>query len=465
MSASTSTGLWALWIALNLIGGGYLVYKIFPSKEKQLFLPGETTHGHYQIEMSCDECHTPFLGVKQDSCIRCHGEELEMAQDSHPASKFDDPTKKAMLKQVDATQCIACHSEHNPDATHTMGVTLPTDYCAFCHQDVGENRKSHAGLGFDTCANAGCHNFHDNRALYERFLRNHVDQPDHLPEQTVPELSGLDPVGPALTAEDHDAPDDVETSPELLASWLADAHAQHGVNCSDCHEQKGTDDKFVTWVAQPEPSACQSCHGEQYKGWSMGRHGMRTAAGLEPMRPELARLPMHAGAHHATLDCNACHKAHEYDTRWAAVDACLQCHSDPHSLAFKDSGHFKLWEQELRGVLPVGSGVSCATCHMPRTREGEGLVTVQHNQNDNLRPNEKMIRSSCMNCHGVEFSIDALADPSLVDTCYDRPATVKVESMEWVRTRIRDIEERRRKAAEAREKRKKDKPEINEDDL
>jgi hypothetical protein len=53
---------------------------------------------------------------------------------------------------------------------------------------------------------------------------------------------------------------------------------------------------------------------------------------------------------------------------------------------------------------------------LPRTESDDPQkhYFVQHNQNDNLRPNEKMIRSVCMNCHGLKFSIDALADPELV---------------------------------------------------
>ena len=37
------------------------------------------------------------------------------------------------------------------------------------------------------------------------------------------------------------------------------------------------------------------------------------------------------------------------------------------------------------------SGVSCATCHLPRI-EGDQGVWVNHDQNANLRPNETMAR-------------------------------------------------------------------------
>ncbi|MBL6706705.1 MAG: NrfA- nitrite reduction protein, partial [Planctomycetaceae bacterium] len=62
--------------------------------------------------------------------------------------------------------------------------------------------------------------------------------------------------------------------------------------------------------------------------------------------------------------------------------------------------------------------------HMPRV-EGESAgfsndtVRVVHNQSWNLAPVEKMVRSVCMNCHGLEFSLNALADSSLKGTCYE----------------------------------------------
>jgi hypothetical protein len=416
-----------------------------------MFLPGKTTHGHYQIELSCSECHTPGMGVQQDACLRCHGEEMKIMQDSHPKSKFADPTKANLLKKVQADECIACHTEHNPEATHSMGVTLPMNYCGFCHQEVGENRPSHKGLEFQTCATAGCHNYHDNRALYERFLRKHAEEPNLKTNRTVLALSEPRVMGKPLTLEQHDAPGERTWDSALLSEWAEGLHARQGVNCSDCHT---TD---TGWTDFPTPDSCASCHKEPVKGWKAGRHGMRTAAGLSPMKPEMARLHMQPHALHHELDCASCHGGHTFETQFAAVEACLQCHADKHSLAYKNTAHFQAWEN--------GSpdGVSCASCHMPRRELENGRIGVQHNQNDNLRPNEKMIRSVCMKCHGVEFSIQALADPALKNTCYDGPPVGGVETMDWIRTRQIQIEEKRRKVEEARKSRKKNV--INEDDL
>lgn len=453
---SKKAWLWMIWITVSLIGTGMLARKMFSGEDKRMFLPGQTTSGHYQIELRCDECHTPGMGVQQDACVRCHGEELKLAHDSHPKSKFDDPTKTYLLKQIQADKCISCHIEHNPDATHPMGVTVPMNYCGYCHEEVGDNRPSHKGLGFDTCATAGCHNFHDNRALYERFLQQHADEPAQLTNLSVKSLNDPRPMGDPLQPSDSDAPEGRDGQAAVIGEWAGSVHAKQGVNCTFCHNASD-DTGTVAWIDHPEPSACAGCHQENVAGWMAGKHGMRVAEGLSPMTPAMARLPMQPHALHRELDCSSCHGAHGYDTRYAAVEACLQCHADDHSLAYKNTTHFDLWEEG------AATGVSCATCHMPRMETEGGRVIVQHNQNDNLRPNEKMIRSVCMDCHGVEFSLQALADPALVDTCYNELPAGNLETMEMIRTRMVEIAERKKRVAE-QQARAVDNG-INEDDL
>ena len=136
-------------------------------------MPGPMTAGHHQIEVACNSCHTPFGGVRQGACLDCHAEEFEAAQDSHSESKFSDPRNVADLAKLDVRTCITCHTEHRPEITGEIGVTVPMDFCYACHSDVAEERPTHQEMAFDTCASAGCHNFHDNRVLYEDFLLEH----------------------------------------------------------------------------------------------------------------------------------------------------------------------------------------------------------------------------------------------------------------------------------------------------
>lgn len=422
MAARSRIGWWVAALALAVALSGYLTVRLVWA-DKTVFTPGTMIDGHYQIEEACEVCHTPFGGVKQTACLACHGAELEAVKDSHPKSKFDDPRNADRLKTIDARRCITCHTEHRPRRTRAMGVTLPDDLCVHCHAEVGEERPSHKDLAFDTCASAGCHNYHDNSALYEDFLVKHRDQPPTL----APARVGMRELGqwmqaagiarrPSLAVAAHDAPADRATDAKLLDDWAATAHARAGVNCRECH--RGPDAPAAgTWVDRPAPAVCAGCHAEERAGFEAGRHGMRLKQQLPPMRPRAARLPMHADAADRELGCTSCHGAHAFDPRTAAVESCLGCHADDHSRAYEDSVHYRLWSAERRGEAPAGSGVSCATCHLPRTpRKADGIeaLRVEHNQNANLRPNEKMIRSVCLNCHGLAFSIDALADPALV---------------------------------------------------
>lgn len=426
----------------------YLVYRLRVSGQTA-FLPAPTSHGHYQIEMACNACHTPLMGVREDACLQCHANELRAVNDSHPKSKFTDPRNADLLLKINAANCVTCHREHVPEQTRAMGVTLPDDYCFHCHQATVTERPSHQGYGFNTCSTAGCHNYHDNTALYEDFLVRHLDEPWLRADPRVPvrvegasrTTSSESPStpSPTLAAEEHDAPV-AAAKTDIIEDWALSAHARAGVNCRDCHQPGPEGPNAAPWNDHPDHASCARCHDAATEGFLAGRHGMRLAQGLEAMEPRLARLPMHATAGHLTLTCASCHGAHRYDTRHAAVDACMTCHSDTHTRNYSASPHAALWKAELEGTGEAGTGVSCATCHLPRettkTEDNEGtLVRVQHNQNLNLRPNEKMVRSVCLSCHGLGFTLDALADPALIHTNFAGQPSRRIESLDWVARR------------------------------
>lgn len=446
---------WIIWLTATAGLVGYLTYCLSsqPSATAGTFLPGVTTHGHYQIELQCSACHTPGMGVQQDACVKCHGEDLDRSIDTHPKSKFTDPGKAHLVKRLDGRYCVTCHREHVPDQTAAMGLSLPGDYCWHCHQEIGQQRPSHQDLAYDSCATAGCHNYHDNRALYESFLVSHYGESDMLETQVIPPRhfaavwAAEHPEQRPLHAEDQDAPASTPVEPATLDDWAATAHAAAGVNCSDCHTTADG-----PWRDKLTHEACQTCHQGEVEGFLEGRHGMRLAAGLRPMSPAEARLPMNHDSFHRELTCVACHSDHRFDTQFAAAEACLQCHNDRHSLAYRDSSHYELWKQELAGAAAPGTGVSCATCHLPREKDAAGRVVVQHNPNDNLRPNEKMIRSVCNNCHGLQFSLDSLADRELIERNFAGSPSGRVDSIDmakaWSDERERLKQERRRKRAE-----------------
>ncbi len=445
---------WGLWVTITFAIAGYFVFTMFYGEDKTQLLIGETTYGHYQIEMACETCHTdPFGGpeVLQNACTQCHAEELDAANDSHPKSKFTDPRNADLLKIVDARYCVSCHTEHHKDKTLEMGLTLPKDYCFHCHEEVGEERESHKDLPFDSCATAGCHNYHDNRALYEGFLERHADEPIFKAIAQLPERNAeatyqeKNPEIVALSKEDidlsaiHHLPK--EQTDQIAHDWLMSSHSRNGVDCQSCHQPSNA----TQWVEKPDHTACQSCHEKQVKGFKEGKHGMRLADTVS--QPLKAISPKDVSSaldfKHDSMDivhsCSSCHGPHDTNTQTAAVEACLGCHNDEHSLAYLESPHFQLWEKEQSGELPENSGVSCASCHMPRQKMNKaGDVFVEHNQNATLRPNEKMIRPVCMNCHGLGFAINALADEALIKNNFNGQPSVHIESIDWVKKRNND---------------------------
>lgn len=430
---------WGIWLAATMVLTTYL-FMTLRSEDKSVFLVGLTTSGHHQIELACESCHTSAFGgagLLQKACEGCHLEELRAVRDSHPQRKFTDPANADRVAVLDARFCVTCHREHQEDITRSMGVTVPDDVCFLCHEKIGEERASHAGLSFTSCASSGCHNFHDNTALYEDFLFANNDSEWLHATAAVPSLSAVEAAvqslmnngsGRLLLAQVQ-APAAAMHDTALLAQWQESAHALTNIACADCHNTEST------WQDQPGLEVCQSCHATQAGGFLAGKHGMRVAAGLSPMTVQQARIPMHENAAHLELGCTSCHGAHNSDIKFAAVDACQSCHASEHTQSYSGSPHDQLRLRSLAGDLPETEAVTCATCHLPRSTTlsaGVQVTHTEHNQNANLRPSDKMLRSVCMNCHSLEFSIDALADQALIDNNFKGRPAQHVESIDMV---------------------------------
>jgi len=426
--------VWTSWVLLTTVLAGYFAYTMVVAEDKTDVLIGEASHGHFQIELACGSCHTDAFGgeeVIQEACVDCHQQDLKRGHDSHPMKKFTDPRNADRLEILDARMCITCHTEHQKEQTRAMGVTIPEDYCFHCHQDVLEERESHKDLAFDSCASAGCHNYHDNRALYERFLVENASGPwlkamakitggnaaevgaqKSLSTQT----ENVSPVGPAPSFE----------------HWDGFAHHDNGVGCVACHmSDAATSDD---WVAQPNPKQCASCHEVETQAYLESKHGMRLAQNLSPVTPAQSELDFAEEALDQGHHCTSCHNNNAPEPLFSSVGACLGCHQDDHSSAFMDSPHGILAQRATQSEISKEEAVTCATCHLPvveNEQHGELLRSVQHNQNDTLRPNEKMIRPVCMSCHSLAFSIDALADEQLIENNFSGLPANHVPSIDW----------------------------------
>ena len=93
-------------------------------------------------------------------------------------------------------------------------------------------------------------------------------------------------------------------------------------------------------------------------------------------------------------------------------------------------------QAEIYGQAPAGSGVSCATCHLPRRHSPELQSAewfVEHNPNANLEPNEAMIEPICMQCHGIALALNALSDRELIASNFTGKPIRSLRTLELVR--------------------------------
>ena len=216
--------------------------------------------------------------------------------------------------------------------------------------------------------------------------------------------------------------------------WQTSAHALAEVNCSSCHQNEETKE----FVAKPTEESCKSCHENSVDTFLLGKHGIRTLEGMSPLTPAMAHLPMKDGIADKQMNCNTCHNVHTVDTYQASVDSCLTCHSDNHSLNYKNSPHATIFREIGTLPRPNKDSVTCATCHLPREVSGDNVL-VNHNNTYTLKPRDRMVKEVCMNCHGVEHSYNSIFDDELVEANFARPPNQKLQTFQLVR----DLEKKR----------------------
>ncbi|MDJ0681159.1 MAG: hypothetical protein QNJ18_14975 [Xenococcaceae cyanobacterium MO_167.B52] len=220
---------------------------------------------------------------------------------------------------------------------------------------------------------------------------------------------------------------------EINQLWQSSVHARTEVNCSSCHQDPDSQKLVVT----PTQETCRSCHEYAVDTFLLGKHGVRTLEGMSPLTPSLAHLPMKESAMDLQMSCNTCHDVHAVNTSQAAVDSCLTCHNDTHSLNYKNSPHAQI--VNLASLpRPDQKAVTCATCHLPREKVGNSIL-VNHNNTYVLLPRDRMVRDVCINCHGVEHAYNSIFDDNLVESNFAQPPTLKMQTFQLVR----DFEKKR----------------------
>lgn len=162
----------------------YVMLTMTDDIQNSWFAKGEIQQGH--ADLSCDACHKKTAGtyrqqiqanvhyqlgmrntsvdfgyikVSSDQCLSCH----ERPNERHPIHRFQEPRFASALKEINATSCLGCHSEHQD-----RRVNDNVEFCSSCHSDLKLKSDpidvSHSELiskkQWDTCL--GCHDFHGN---------------------------------------------------------------------------------------------------------------------------------------------------------------------------------------------------------------------------------------------------------------------------------------------------------------
>ncbi len=106
------------WVLMTLAAVGVALLWMTVGGARRIFLIGETTAAHHQIELACESCHTaPVFAAAataeqalNKACRNCHEDELAEADDSHPRKMFRNPRMAVYWDKLDARLCTTCHA-------------------------------------------------------------------------------------------------------------------------------------------------------------------------------------------------------------------------------------------------------------------------------------------------------------------------------------------------------------------
>ena len=271
-------------------------------------------------------------------------------------------------------------------------MTLPADFCAACHQDVARERPSHAGFAFDGLRRARGATASTTTAGSTRASSPGTStSPRCSPRRACPRARRRRPEGHVAAARRRTrrrprAPRRARRGPRVGGQRARAGRRR----CAACHDvPDGATGMGMERPARRRRLRRAATPHELARLRPRPARDARAPPGSRRSRPRWPRLPMRPEARDVPLGCESCHGAHAYDTRQAAVDACLGCHDDRHSRAYQATRHFhRSGSARSRARPRPGSGVSCATCHLPRRvdrQRGADVIRVDHDQNDNLQ--------------------------------------------------------------------------------
>lgn len=392
---------WSLALIILVLGLGSATAAAV--RHTNLLSPGPLGGRHADAEgLTCASCHTGFLGVKETSCVACHG-------DVHDHQEV----------MADERGCISCHTEHR--GGDALRLADP-GACVSCHSSLSETQAA-AGKFADRITT-----FAEDHPEFAVYV-----EPERRVRLDTAEARSSDPGG--LKGFNHYW--HMQKLPSRLLRECSDCHHQDEAgeivpvdferNCRECH-QLAFDPRF--------PGA-QTPHDTPtvVTGYLIGHYvehrevlrrltpaEQRLGGGSLSTEERLTRVAELVSARLLRTQCSTCHALSKSATSQGFVGAQVQRVQVkpvritqrwfPHAEPFPHGKHVTLTNcSDCHALAPTSrdtsdlilpSQAACKTCHRPATDE-------------ETDPN-RLASSTCRTCHSfhagpVEVRSWSTSDP------------------------------------------------------
>lgn len=348
---------------------------------ERLFMPGEVTTSHQELEDDCSQCHVRLADTTQTQlCLDCH-DLVELDLESNKG--FHGRNKNAK-----GSECKICHAEHKGRGANITWL----DKDNFDHFDTDYELD---GKHLQT----KCVNCHVEDKLYReapsKCINCHKEDDSH--EGTLGKQCAdcHNPQGWTGSVFDHD-----KTDFKLVKSHKT-------VSCESCH---------IEGKYKDTPKNCYACHS--VRDVHQNRFGMKCQSCHEPKKWDSSTFDHNRDTEyrikgsHKSVTCHTCHtptkanatkqkgnrkcvNCHKLDDvhKGGNGKKCSQCHSEE---KWQDTkfDHDTETEFPLKGAH---KDVSCHTCHQGTSdREISSDCFDCHQQNDAHQGQEG---ENCAQCH------------------------------------------------------------------
>jgi len=355
---------------------------------------------HADFADRCTECHSPFKGVDEARCVRCH---QNIASQKRMGSGFHG--------RVDATiACMECHPDH-------LGASVDLVMVALADFEHGMTRFSLARHGRDYSGAlmgcSGCHVSQRDMAIKEAacldchqgnapgFMSDHVAA---YGDDCLACHDGIDTIA-GFSVEEHASYFELAGGHSDVACEACHAAGQFGglsAECSTCHEEPEVHAALFG-------TGCAECHDDQ--GWTpaelFGRafdHDKNTRFALSQHLVDYDGSPFKCLTCHtseqflfASIRCSECHaqaQAAFIDDHVNRVGpACLNCHDGSRSLEKFD--HSQVWVLEGKHL-----SIPCAACHIDQSFEGTPRECIGCHAEPEIHAG--LFGTDCATCHTSE---------------------------------------------------------------